>query len=155
MGADIVNCSFGSNERNTALEYAISNTAMIFVCAAGNNAANIDDTPFYPASYDCENIISVAAMDGNNLAFFSNYGKDIDIAVNGASAKSSTCLLYTSYAILDIKNNTFIEHKDIKSFDYSAQKILTDTDAMVNLTKKHSQELKNILKFLPQKWRKW
>ena len=90
MGADIVNCSFGSNERNAALEYAISNTAMIFVCAAGNNAANIDDTPFYPASYDCENIISVAAMDGNNLAFFSNYGKDIDIAVNGASAKSST-----------------------------------------------------------------
>ena len=60
-----------------------------------------------------------------------------------------------AYAILDIKNNTFIEHKDIKSFDYSAQKILTDTDAMVNLTKKHSQELKNILKFLPQKWRKW
>ena len=60
-----------------------------------------------------------------------------------------------AYAILDIKNNTFIEHKDIKSFDYSAQKILTDTDAMVNLTKKHSQELKNILKFFPQKWRKW
>lgn len=27
-----------------------------------------------------------------------------------------------AYAILDIKNNTFIEHKDIKSFDYSAQK---------------------------------
>lgn len=45
---------------------------------------------FIQASYDCENIISVAAMDGNNLAFFSNYGKVIDIAVNGASAKSST-----------------------------------------------------------------
>lgn len=59
------------------------------------------------------------------------------------------------YAVLDTKNNTFIANQDIKKFDYSEQKILTNTDDMVNLTKKRSQELKNILKFFSQKWRKW
>lgn len=59
------------------------------------------------------------------------------------------------YAVLDTQKNTFTEYQDINKFDDNAQKILTDTDAMVNLTKKHSQGLKNILKFFPQKWRKW
>lgn len=59
------------------------------------------------------------------------------------------------YAVLDTQKNTFTEYQDINKFDDNAQKILTDTDAMVNLTKKRSQGLKNILKFFPQKWRKW
>ena len=45
---------------------------------------------YAPASYDLENVISVAAIDnGGSIAYFSNYGDAIDIAANGVSIKSS------------------------------------------------------------------
>lgn len=91
MGASIANCSFGAYEENKALKETMENSSMIFVCASGNDSRNIDEFPVYPASYDLENVISVSATDGSsNLAYFSNYGECIDIAVNGLSVKSST-----------------------------------------------------------------
>ena len=90
IGASIVNCSFSSNEENRAMQEVISNSSMIFVCAAGNQSQNIDECPVYPASYDSENVISVAATDNdNNLAYFSNYGNTVDLAANGCSILSS------------------------------------------------------------------
>lgn len=59
------------------------------------------------------------------------------------------------YAILDTKNEKFTTYQDITHFNKNEQEILSNTDNMVNLTIKRSQELKNILKFFPQKWRKW
>src|SRR5205807_177978 len=48
---------------------------MLFVAAAGNNSANNDSTPFYPANYSAPNVISVAATDNTDaLASFSDYG---------------------------------------------------------------------------------
>ena len=42
---------------------------------AGNNGSNNDVTPFYPANYNLDNVVSVAATDHNDqLAGFSNYG---------------------------------------------------------------------------------
>ena len=90
MGADVVNCSFGSDNENQALRDVIENSEMTFVCAAGNNAKDIDQSPVYPASYDLDNVISVAATDSNNnLAYFSNYGNSIDVAASGLSIYSS------------------------------------------------------------------
>ena len=90
MGADVVNCSFGSDNENQALRDVIENSEMTFVCAAGNNAKDIDQSPVYPASYDLDNVISIAATDSNNnLAYFSNYGNRIDIAASGLSIYSS------------------------------------------------------------------
>ena len=90
MGAKIVNCSFGSNDDNEALKETIEYSNMLFICAAGNQSINIDETPFYPASFDLDNIISVGAINADNsLAYFSNYGKTVDVAVNGMSVKSS------------------------------------------------------------------
>ncbi|NDO18108.1 S8 family serine peptidase [Lachnospiraceae bacterium MD329] len=90
IGAKVVNCSFGSSDNNEALKETMENSDMLFVCAAGNQAKNIDKAAFYPASFDLNNIISVGAIDtDNNLAYFSNYGEAIDIAVNGMSVKSS------------------------------------------------------------------
>jgi Subtilisin-like serine proteases len=49
---------------------------MLFVAAAGNESNDNDRNPSYPASYQLDNIISVAAIDRrDNLAVFSNYGQ--------------------------------------------------------------------------------
>jgi subtilisin family serine protease len=46
-------------------------TQSLFIAAAGNSASNSDVTPMYPAAYDLNNIVSVAATDSNdNLASF-------------------------------------------------------------------------------------
>jgi len=70
----------------------------IFVAAAGNNSANSDVSPMYPAAFDLPNIISVAATDNDdNLAGFSNYGLiTVDLGAPGVSILSS--VLGTGYA---------------------------------------------------------
>lgn len=71
MGASIVNCSFGSDDKNRALQDVIAASHMLFVCAAGNSARDLNDYPVYPASYDLENVISVAAIDnGRQYSIF-------------------------------------------------------------------------------------
>jgi subtilisin family serine protease len=48
---------------------------VLFVVAAGNSAQNDDLAPFYPASFNAANLISVAATTNTDtLASFSNYG---------------------------------------------------------------------------------
>ena len=74
-GAHVISFSWGGTDYSQALKDAICTSPALFVCAAGNNASNNGTTPFYPAGYDCPNIISVAATDQmDNLASFSNYG---------------------------------------------------------------------------------
>ncbi len=137
IGADIVNCSFSSNEDNRALQEIISNSSMIFVCAAGNQSQNIDECPVYPASYDSENVISVAATDNdNNLAYFSNYGNTVDLAANGCSILSSvpeneygnssgtsSAAAYVSEIISEILS----ERREDSIFDIK-ERILSSTD---------------------------
>ncbi len=54
---------------------AAGKAGIIFVCAAGNNAQNIDISNFFPADYPLDNIISVGATDNRDLpVYFSNYG---------------------------------------------------------------------------------
>jgi len=62
-----------------------------FVAAAGNNRADTDEIPFYPANYDLTNIISVAATnEDDNLAFFSNYGKrSVHVGAPGVNINST------------------------------------------------------------------
>lgn len=64
---------------------------ILFSAAAGNSSSDNDSKPFYPASYDLENIISVAASDHNdNLASFSNYGlTSVDVAAPGVNIVST------------------------------------------------------------------
>ncbi|HYE14610.1 MAG TPA: S8 family serine peptidase [Pyrinomonadaceae bacterium] len=48
---------------------------MLFVAGAGNEGSDNNVVPFYPASYDAPNVVSVAATDNRDaLAYFSNYG---------------------------------------------------------------------------------
>lgn len=88
MGADVVNCSWGCTEENRALEEAMEGSDMIFVCAAGNNRLDLNETPIYPACYDLDNIISVTSVnDDGGLSYFSNYG-NVDIAAHGRNIES-------------------------------------------------------------------
>src|SRR5699024_5094953 len=59
------------------------------------------------------------------------------------------------YAVLNIKEEVLKTDHNIGNFTEAEQKILMDTEQMVDLSKPRSQAMKNILNFLPQKWRKW
>ncbi len=95
MGARISNNSWGGGAFSQALYDAIlaaQNAGHLFVAAAGNDGVDTDVTPSYPASYDLDNIVSVAATDDNDaLATFSNFGAvTVDLGAPGVSILSTT-----------------------------------------------------------------
>jgi len=90
----ISNNSWGGGGYSSGLFNAINsarNIGHVFVAAAGNNSSNNDSTAFYPANYNLDNIISVAATTRNDtLASFSNYGATtVDLGAPGASIYST------------------------------------------------------------------
>ncbi len=107
-GAKIINNSWGSFGRSQALQDEIEKARrydVLFVAAAGNgdangNGVNLERTPFYPAAFPNDNVISVAATDINdNLARWSNYGATrVHVAAPGVSILSTRN--GNSYAIL-------------------------------------------------------
>lgn len=77
-GCSIINHSWGGSIYSQALAdlWADANTAgVIMVCAAGNDGKNNDVWPKYPASFQTNNNIAVAAFKntGEN-SYFTNYG---------------------------------------------------------------------------------
>lgn len=94
IGVDVTNNSWGGGAPSDTIRAAISeanDAQIIFVAAAGNSSANNDTGSFYPANYELENIISVAAVDSDDrLARFSNYGKTkVHIAAPGVDILST------------------------------------------------------------------
>ncbi len=97
MGAKVSNNSYGSLFNNSVaanmiekpLYDAISaanDAGMLFVAAAGNDSADLNETyTSTPAGLELPNIISVAASDHNDEpAYFTNYGTTlVDIAAPG------------------------------------------------------------------------
>ena len=90
-GVKVFNFSFGGTTDVYYFGYTIRDSNSLFIAAAGNDAKNNDITPFYPASYTYDNIISVAASTSTGrLASFSNYGStSVDIAAPGSSIYST------------------------------------------------------------------
>ncbi|MEZ5042487.1 MAG: S8 family peptidase [Saprospiraceae bacterium] len=102
LGASVINLSCGYSreayepEENPPLKEVIDVARLhnvLIVAAAGNDKENNDepDDPTYPASFDLDNIISVAAADCyGELAEFSNYGAEsVDIAAPGVNILST------------------------------------------------------------------
>ena len=104
-GARVINASYGGGGPSAYSKNAITramDAGIVFVAAAGNNSSNNDRFQQYPANYEVDNIISVAAIDrAGNLANFSNYGKkSVDIGAPGVSIFSTYHLSDTSYKYL-------------------------------------------------------
>lgn len=105
-GAKVMSNSWGSEgeeagaPENKALRDAVQyaqDKGVLFIAAAGNGHKGVgydndtDAAPSYPASYDHDIIISVAALDvNNNLGSFSNWGaKTVDIGAPGVKVFST------------------------------------------------------------------
>lgn len=93
-GARIINCSWGGNVDSPVLKQAIVDAGtknVLVVAAVGNDGKTLESDPFYPATYDLPNEITVAASDNvGNVAPFSNYSPTlVDIAAPGAAITST------------------------------------------------------------------
>jgi len=90
MGASIVNCSWGTSEKDQALYDTMENSDLLFVTSAGNDNMDIGVSYKSPSSFDLSNVITVASIDSNgNLAESSNYGSPVDIAAPGENILST------------------------------------------------------------------
>ena len=91
-GADFMSNSWGGSGYSSSLKAAIEaakNAGILFLMAAGNNGTNNDVSPYYPAAYDCDNIIAVTATDSSDNQWY-NYGPiSVDVAAPGRSILST------------------------------------------------------------------
>ncbi|NBD16586.1 MAG: S8 family serine peptidase [Cyanobacteria bacterium] len=104
MGVDLTNNSWGGGGFSQGLSDAIAaagDAGQLFIAAAGNGSSDTDLFPFYPASYDLDNIISVAATtDADQLAGFSNFGAtSVDLGAPGQGILST--VPGNNYAVFD------------------------------------------------------
>lgn len=101
LGVDIINYSGGGPEAdsfNKAKELRIVKEAkrkgILLVAASGNNGSNIDSTEnrYFPASYNLDNILTVASYDQNlKLLASSNYGvSTVHVGAPGYKINSAT-----------------------------------------------------------------
>ena len=102
-GAHLTNNSWGGGGRSQTLQDAIAasaNANMLFVAAAGNDGRDSDARAYYPASYDNDNVISVAATNASDeLASFTNFGQtSVDLSAPGVSILSTiTASAYSTF----------------------------------------------------------
>lgn len=92
------NNSWGGGGFSETLRAAIQSggdAGILFIAAAGNNGADADTSPMYPAAYDLDVIVSVASTDRNDdLSVFtsgaSNYGAtSVDLGAPGSAILST------------------------------------------------------------------
>jgi subtilisin family serine protease len=95
-GARVMNASFSSPSNSLSLSNAIYSAraaGIIFVASAGNGppTINIDTQPLYPATYQIDNVVSVAYSNPNDgLGTLSNYGAtNVDLAAPGEQIYST------------------------------------------------------------------
>ncbi len=113
----VLNASYGGPSFNFAARAAIQEAGLegiIFCAAAGNDSADNDVTPNYPANYNLANIISVAASDGDDhLASFSNYGDNsVELAAPGTNILST----YPTHILSDANVTTTSSVLDANGF---------------------------------------
>lgn len=90
-GIKILNLSARFTNSSPDLETAIQSYDGIIICAAGNDQVNIDQTAVYPASLNCDNIISVGNSNISDVKFDgSNYGMiSVDLFATGVNILST------------------------------------------------------------------
>jgi len=118
-GAKVLSNSWGGPGYDPDLEEAIinaGNEGVLFIAAAGNKQMDLDnERPAYPASYDCNNIITVMATDSDDSkSSFSNYGLiSVDLAAPGSDIFSTFPSFLTDamyqYQLLGYDLSTYYE----------------------------------------------
>ncbi len=108
MGAAILSNSWGGGSKSQLLMEAIErarDAGALFVAAAGNDGKDNDVNPTYPASYEVDNVLPVAASTiQGDRAWFSNYGlRSVPLAAPGHYVYSTVqsgyrCMSGTSMA---------------------------------------------------------
>jgi subtilisin family serine protease len=101
-GTRIINASFDSPNFGAGLSNAVYRASMagiLFVASCGNEVANVDISPRYPACFGINNVVSVAYTTRNDtLGQFSNYGAtNVDLAAPGANIYSCFFTSDTAY----------------------------------------------------------
>lgn len=101
-GARIINMSLSGTGFSASLSnavFAARQAGIIVVASSGNEAVNVDVSPRYPACYDLDNIISVAATTRtDDLWSSSNYGAtNVDLAAPGHQITSTFTFSDTLY----------------------------------------------------------
>jgi len=99
----VLNNSWGGGGFSQAMlnEINAANQAdMLFVAAAGNDNANNNLIPFYPANYNAPNVVSVAATTITDArSSFSNYGSStVHLGAPGSNVYSTTLNNSYTYA---------------------------------------------------------
>lgn len=94
MNVDVMSNSWGGGGHSQTMEDAIKaarDKGILFVAAAGNDSSDNDSSPTYPAGYQVENVVSVAAIDNQDkLAYFSNWGRaGVHVAAPGVKIYST------------------------------------------------------------------
>ncbi len=85
MGARVINCSWyraGGSDNHLQYEQdvitAATQAGCLVVAAAGNNhLQNLDERPYYPASYDYVLSVGATADTSDALAYFTDYGLNV------------------------------------------------------------------------------
>lgn len=89
-GARVVNLSFGSTEESQVMHDAVTyarQRGVLLVAAVGNENKGNDQAPQFPANWSQE-VMSIAALDGNGKATFSNFGTDVSVSAPGVNLVS-------------------------------------------------------------------
>ncbi|MGZ3774033.1 MAG: S8 family peptidase [Bdellovibrio sp.] len=90
----LVNISQGTADKpewRSLKSAMLKHPEMLFIVSSGNTKQNIDEDPFYPASFDIPNMLVVASVNNKGeLSSFSNYGsKHVHFAAVGENVTAA------------------------------------------------------------------
>ena len=105
-GAKIINASWGFDVFPQGVFDSVKKArdkGVLFIASAGNSGTDNSVFPHYPANFQLDNVITVAAVDrADNLADFSSYGKSIvHLGAPGVEIFSSTAASDRDYSVYD------------------------------------------------------